>query len=252
MMSIMLRSSVESTTPFQQTDDRDDRALLRAAIEAEREARQVLVDRQNAMARARSLVTSAEGALSEAGEAVAASRTKHAASLAEGLARGSAERSTSSATRAARLAEVDAVDELEAAKDALDRLQADLPDLEENIARAASDVAAAANVVLAEYAAQALAKHRTARAAMRRAQILLQAICEPAGPSFTFTNGSETLRRGEQRAAPLASIAAEVRVMQPVIATNSAQLAEIAAIETGIRAVRQALLHDADAKLPNE
>ena len=141
-----------TVTPLKtpQTPRRDDdplRAQLAQALEAAREAREV-VDRQRAaIERTRSSVAAADKAVTVAEKGVEEARAAHAQALADAAAGDAAP--PISGMRAARQAVVDAQDEVEAAKGALAQLKGTLPDFEAELREADIAVEAEISKILA-------------------------------------------------------------------------------------------------------
>ena len=125
-----------------------ERQALAEAIVARDEAACALERGRAAVARAERLVDDAQTKLTDAVAAVADAREHQARLVAEAVSAGS-HATPASALRAARAAETDAADDVDATKNALAQLQASLAALEEESHRAELDVECKINSVLA-------------------------------------------------------------------------------------------------------
>jgi hypothetical protein len=128
-----------------------ERQALAVAIEAAAMAARATEGGLAAVARASELVDDAQSKHAAASATVSAAKERHTAATAEAIGRGAPV--PASAVRAARAAQADAEDDLDAAKAALKQLQTALAGLEEEAHRADIAVEAAVNSVLAGEAA---------------------------------------------------------------------------------------------------
>lgn len=247
-----MSATVTSIAPPKGTHD-PLRDALRMAIEAERAAEQAVAERRTAIAKANGLVEVAERELEGARQGVRAARASRASALADGLARGGAASSGGASTKAARVVESDAEDGLDAAREALAQLEADLPDLQEDVVRAESDVVAAVNALLVPAAEAALAEAKVAKARFLRAQAALQTIlaAEDDRDARRFANPMERHRRREARVAPLEAMKAEARsILIQTMNIDEADFGTSKAVQEAWRGARARLLEDPEAALP--
>jgi hypothetical protein len=136
---------------------------LREAIAA-RTTGQVKADRQlDAIRRAKDLVATAERRVSEAAEALEGTKGQHVEELAAAVQAGSTPKSNAT-LRAARASLSDRTDEFEAAKAALDRLEADGDDLDVVNPQLENRVLVAVSQVIAPVAEQILIQIRRKQA----------------------------------------------------------------------------------------
>ena len=171
-----------------------------------------LKSRRQAIGRARDLVAAAEAALEATRIGVAEARERHAEQIAEAAAGGSAP-ATPGAVRLARAAEQSALDDLDAARGALERLASGFPELEELHAIAANAVIAAANAVIAPAAASAVSAVRAARVKYFDAAALLTVLLgdsdEDKDEDVAELSLVQSLTAQERRAKPLRNVKAE-------------------------------------------
>jgi len=182
------------------------RVALVAALAAKAEADEAVKRQRSGIDRARSLVRAAESAVEEAEKGVTTAREAHAAAIADASANDTAP--PASGMRMARLAKVEAEDEVEAAKAALAQLKADLPAVEANARAAAVAIDAAISLILAPYARQLLAKAIALKSQYSPVIAELWAIFQdtPAGKPFDQHFDAQ---KGQ---APLAEIRKEIEI----------------------------------------
>ena len=187
------------------------RASLHAALEAKAKAARAVDARRAAIERARGLVAAAEAAVEAARAGVTLARERHADDIAKAAAAGTAPASPGT-VRQARAAEQAALDDLDAARGALERLASGLPELEEAHALAANAVIAKANAVVASAAEAALAAVRATRAKyFSAASVLMALLVEDKVKDGDVPELSliQNLTAQDLRAEPLRNVKAE-------------------------------------------
>jgi hypothetical protein len=186
----------------------DDREALRAAIAAYAAVEAKADRREEAVERARILVTTAEAKVNAAGEMLEGVRADHAKALAA-CASGGQSPKPNGALRNARLMLSDAEDEAEAARTAFEQLRADRGEL---------DQAQAENVVLVEVArvlaltgAELLARAQRTRAELLILKEALYALTSEDVVGVPLFGGEiARLNAQDARRAPLATLREEV------------------------------------------
>lgn len=135
------------------------RERLADAIEAARKADAALASARKALERAEEMADRAEHAIAAGAAAVAKAKETHARQ-AERAARSGKQPVESGALREARALEQKAMDELEAARAAATRIEATIPDLEDDAKKATETVSAAIGNLLAIQVPQLLERAR--------------------------------------------------------------------------------------------
>ncbi len=131
-LSVVKASAVEPTDPL-----RED---LRAAIERKARAERLLIEHAAGIERGEGLVATAQAALERANVAVTNAQLSDASHFAAHAKNATAGRAPGGATRKARAAQVEAIDDAEIAAQGLERLLQDGVDLEARLAAATTDV----------------------------------------------------------------------------------------------------------------
>jgi hypothetical protein len=135
----------------------DGRDALRAAIARRAEAAAAVQDHKAALVRARGIIATCEKAVERAGRGIGEARSIHADLLAKTIVSGDDDLDGGAAVvKASRAVEVQALDELAAAKLALRRLQAQQTEVENRLALAGGNITVAINEMLAPLAREAL------------------------------------------------------------------------------------------------
>jgi hypothetical protein len=157
------------------------RAALASALQAQVKSDEAVSRQRAGIDRARGGVRAAEAAAKDAEKAVTKAREAHAEAIAAAAANDAAP--PASGVRAARQAQVDSEDEVEAAKAALDQLRGDLPTVEAAAREANIAVEAAINAILAPHARQLLAKGMELKCQLAPVVAVLSALSNdtPAG-----------------------------------------------------------------------
>ena len=187
------------------------RVSLHAALEAKAKAAAAVESRRQAIERARDLVAAAEAALEATRIGVAEARERHADQIAEAAAGGSAP-ATPGAVRLARAAEQSALDDLDAARGALERLASGFPELEELHAIAANAVIAAANAVIAPARRARSPQFGGAGQVFRRRRVAdgaARGLDEDKDEDVAELSLVQSLTAQERRAKPLRNVKAE-------------------------------------------
>jgi hypothetical protein len=176
------------------------RAALAACLQAKGKADEAVSRQRAGIDRARGGVRAAEAAAKEAEKAVTKAHQTHAEAIAAAAADDAAPRA--SGVRAARQAQVDAEDEVEAAKAALAQLKADLPAWAKTVANAEAKIEETISAILEPYARQVLDRARELERQMAPVRKALEDLCD---------DSNEPSRK------PLANVRAEAgRFLLPV------------------------------------
>lgn len=221
------------------------RVALADAIDASRKTDAAIESRRGAIVRATELVEKAERGLEAASAMVADARGRHAQAVAEAAAGGTPP-SSPSTMRAARVAEVDAQDEVDAAKSALAQLEGGLPNLQEHAVRAESKVRAAVNAVVASAAKPFLEETRELQAELVAKRAILQFLRHYEANDETSDDPTLAVILADERKAPLAELhdlIDKFLAQNPLTATNEEAVA-------AWRQAREKLMRDAGAALP--
>jgi chromosome segregation ATPase len=227
----------------------DDRRALRAAIEAARKAEQAIEARKGAIARARQLVEAASRKVEAAAAGIVQAKNEHARIFADAAERDGSEANGSGVIRAARLAELDAQDQIEAANAALARLEQGLADVEQASRLARNVVLREVNRVCMPHAARLLAEAKELKAKLAARRHVLQFLFGPENRDEIVGGWSSTMdeiKALEDRREPLAGLYRGVSDFLGTI--NVHDDGKRAAIEW--ERAREALGTDPDTPLP--
>ena len=205
------------------------RAALASALHAKVKADEAVGRQRAGIDRARGGVRAAEAAAKEAEKAVTKARETHAEAIAAAAANDAAP--PASGVRAARQAQVDAEDEVEAAKAALAQLKADLPAWEKAAVDAEVEVQKAISEILEPCARQLVHRARQLEQQMAPIRQALEDLC---------ADSTEPSRK------PLANVRAEAAgFLQPVRKITDLHAPNL------FRALRERLRADPNAELPD-
>jgi DNA repair exonuclease SbcCD ATPase subunit len=189
----------------------DERAALREAQAQAETARKAVEERKAAIERAKQLIADAERRVIETNEALTSCREQQADMIAAGAIAGTPP-TTSTALRAARLAEADAQDALMAAKAALVHVRDGLADLEHEAAFAMNSVLTEINVIVRPIVEQLLADGRKKKLQVLETQVILQELVADLKIALPgFAREIETRAALEARMEPLSDIRAQVQ-----------------------------------------
>jgi hypothetical protein len=155
------------------TERSPEREELASAIVAAEEARRGAENARSAVSLAKQIVADASQKHAGAGDALIAAKEAHSTRIAT-AASSSEALSPDSTLRNARVAEVDAADELHAARDALTSLEAALEDPEADDRRAQKRVAKAVEGVIFSKVADKLAALREEQQALGERRLVLE------------------------------------------------------------------------------
>jgi hypothetical protein len=233
-----MTATVTSIAP-REGDAADSREPLRAAQRQLAVAKAVLDARRGDLSRTTQLVEDLEAKVLAAGDAVSAEKDAQAEAIAGGKT------PSPDKVRRARDAERDVEDRLDAVRAAVAKIEADLPDFVDDVARAELGVIAARNAVTAAVAAQLLERAHRAKAEF----FLLEEVCgmllaqDHRVPELS--NPTESLRARERANQPLFSLHEELRNLRS--SNRHLGKPESQAFEVW----RQALLLEADAPPPD-
>jgi len=215
------------------------RAELAAAIAEGTQAERALEAARTAVPRAAETVASAEARLAATSAEVTAARTAQVDRLASGAATGE-QPSVDRSMRDARARETDCADDLEAAKAALARVEAAVPDAEEALARTRARVSAAADAITATAVPVLIAEAEQLRDRLAAVRAVLRHLrADSLGP-FGGPHERERAAIDEFLAAPF---------LQPELELGWCRRHPAAARWL---AAREALTRDAGATLPVE
>jgi hypothetical protein len=237
-----MMSTVTAIPPREKTRDADDRAAVRAALAAVAKAEGAVEEHKAAVERARSLVAECEAALEKSRADVEKAKRAEAERLAAS-ARSAGPRSKSDGLRVARTAELEAVDELDAACAALISLESEEL-AKQDVARAAAELVKSINLYVTKPVELALERAREARMTYLLSQQIVWALLLPpkdvVDPKF-----SEEVR------APLQSLINEAnRLFSAGLAVSESELAQISSAKNSFAAFYAALRTNADAPMP--
>lgn len=224
-----------------------ERSALAAAILKAQQAGAAVERLREAVDRAEEQVAASDQRLVEAAAAIGKAREQHAGALADAASTGKSP-AANNALRAARLAQADAEDELEAAKMALTQLKkGGLGEVEQAAAEAETAVSVEVAKVLRPAGEELLERARKARAEFLACYQAALALTEDdEGEAPLFANEFQGLKARDQRCAPLVELRAGILKLNLTVEDwTSAK----AAAEPWLRA-RAALRFDADAGLP--
>jgi chromosome segregation ATPase len=227
-------------------DPRDPtRDELRAAIAACAAGHAKAEQHQEAIHRARNMLGAAEAKLNLAGEALEATRTKHASSLVQAAQSGTVPKGGTE-LRSSRQALADAEDEASASRAALDRLEADGDDLDASSPQLENAVLVAAAQVVASVAGQVLAQLRQKQTELAVLQQVFHALTDEQ-TTDTPVFGSDVLRLNarDARMKPVARLRDEFFALDSRTGQDRAR--EVAG---AFRKWRTALARDPDAPVP--
>jgi hypothetical protein len=184
-----------------------DRSALVAALAAKAEADEAVKRQKNGIDRARALVRAAVEAVEAATKGLTTIHEEHAAAIAEAAA-SDTQLPTAGAVRMARQKKIDAEDELETAKQALDQLKATLPEFEANAREKNIAIDVEISLLLAPYARQLLAKAIALRSQYSPVISELWAVFADSAAAKPF-NEHRDVAKGQ---APLAEIRKEIEI----------------------------------------
>jgi hypothetical protein len=227
--------------------DGDDptRSTLRAAIAARAAAEAKAGQQQEAIHRARNMVTAAEAKAGLAGEALESCRADHAQALAEAATTGSTPKANG-ALRSARAALSDAEDEASAARAALDRLEADGDDLKAANSQLENAVLVAIAEVIAPVAERLLAQIQRKQIELSVLQQLFLALTDDdeAGAPL-FPTDVRRLNAKDARMKPVTALREQLFNLDLKAGQERAKEAAAA-----WRKWRESLRRDSDVPLP--
>jgi len=184
-----------------------DRSAFIAALEAMKEANNLLARQKAGIDRARALVRAAEAAVDESEKGVVQAREEHADAIAQASADDVAP--PASNVRAARAAKTAAEDELEAAKAAHAKLKADLPAYEANARAATVAVNSAISAIMVPHARALLSKAIALKNALSPAVSQLYALLFSDTPGGRPFHEQGDAVKGQ---APLAEVLKEIEI----------------------------------------
>ena len=189
-----MTATVKLIAPAREGDAADPlRAALASALDAKRKAEAAVAAHRQAIARGRQFVEDGEHAVTVAEQAVEKARERHAEAL-ERAAGAGGPAPMSGAVRAARAQLLEAQDEVESARAALEQLTGPrLADLEENIKRRRGDVLIARANLLQPIVEKLLDEGRAAKARLNEIKQILPLLVQ-GEPELGFTNSIEGLR----------------------------------------------------------
>jgi hypothetical protein len=226
-----------------------ERDQLRQAIEAARKAERAIEDRKGAILRARQLVEAASRKVQAAAAGIVQAKNEHARILAESAETNNGETNGTGIIRAARLAELDAQDGIEAANAALSRLEQGLTGVENAHRLARNNVLREINALLVPHAARLLAEARELKTQLAARRHVLMFLFGPENRDEIirgWPSQLDEIKALEDRHAPLAGMHRDVWDFLSTINVADAGMAAVPAWE----GAREALRTDADAPLP--
>ena len=184
-----MTATVTLIAPAREGDAADPREPLRAAQRQLAVAKAALDARRGDLSRTTQLVEDLEAEVLAAGDAVSAEKDAQAEAIAGGKT------PSPDKVRRARDAERDVEDRLDAVRAAVAKIEADLPDFVDDVARAELSVIAARNAVTAAVAAQLLERAHRAKAeffllAQRRHEYGVGKLRRELCPRFTRSSAA--------------------------------------------------------------
>ena len=234
-----------SVAIVRKSDGGDERDALRAAIAACAAGHAKAEQHQEAIHRARNMLGAAEAKLNLAGEALEATRTKHASSLVQAAQSGTVPKGGTE-LRSSRQALADAEDEASAARAALDRTESDGDDLDASSPQLENQILVAAAQVIAPIAERILTQMRQKQTEMLVLQQVFHALTDEQTTGIPLFSGEiARLNAKDARLKPVAGLRDQWFALNSRAGQDRAREAAAA-----WRKWRTALARDPDAPVP--